>query len=57
MMTEEEAKKAYPWIEYIVGCDEETLEPIFSKEMPEEIREEYNRYVKSLRQPSRRMKA
>jgi hypothetical protein len=56
MMTEEQAKKAQPWIKYIIGCDEETLDPIFSSEIPNDIREKYDRYVKSLKKPVMRSK-
>lgn len=56
MMTEEQAKKEQPWREYIIDCDEETLDPIFSPEMPKDIREKYDRYVKSLKKPVMRVK-
>lgn len=56
MMTEEQAKKEQPWREYIIDCDEETLDPIFSPEMPKDIREQYDRYIKSLKKPVMRVK-
>lgn len=57
MMTEEQAKKEQPWIEYIIGCDEETLEPIFSKDIPKDIKAKYDNFISGLKKPVMRMKA